>query len=358
MPKSKLFLSAVLLLIIAATASGCVTIKTEGDAAGSGTDGGVFKTANRGDSWQQKALIPTTSGKPSSIAGLSAVCLSMDPSDNKAIYYGSQLNGLFYSYDGADSWQVAKTLGQVTVNDAVVDPSSKCVIYASAANRIYKSTDCSRAWSQIYYDNDLTVTVNSIAIDYYDSKNIYAGTSRGEVIKSSDRGESWQTVNRLKNNVEKIMISPFDSRIIFAATAKKGIHRSLDSGYNWTDLSANLKEFKDGMTYRDLVISKSEEGLIFLANSYGLLKSADYGDTWANITLITPEKEATINAIAVSPKNAKEIYYVTNTTFYRSDDGGETWTTKKLPTSWAGRKLLIDPEEPNIIYMGVKLIKK
>lgn len=356
---SKLKQFALFALIITTVLfSGCVTIKTEGDAAGSGTDGGVFKTANRGDIWQQKALIPTTSGKPSSIAGLSAVCLSMDPSDNKAIYYGSQVNGLFYSYDGADSWQVAKTLGQVTVNDAVVDPSSKCVIYASAANRIYKSTDCSRAWSQIYYDNDLTVTVNSIAIDYYDSKNIYAGTSRGEVIKSSDRGESWQTVNRLKNNVEKIMISPFDSRIIFAATAKKGIHRSLDSGYNWTDLSANLKEFKDGMTYRDLVISKSEEGLIFLANSYGLLKSADYGDTWANITLITPEKEATINAIAVSPKNVKEIYYITNTTFYRSDDGGETWTTKKLPTSWAGAKLLIDPEETDIIYMGVKQIKK
>ncbi len=357
MLKSKLFLSAALLLIIAATVSGCVTIKTEGETGG-GTDGGIFKTANRGDSWQQKALIPTTSGRPSSIAGFSAVCLSMDPSDNKAIYYGSHANGLFYSYDGAESWQVAKTLGQVTVNDAVVDPSSKCVIYASAANRIYKSTDCARAWPQVYYDNDLTVTIDAIAVDHYDSKNIYAGTSRGEIIKSSDQGGSWQTINRLNNNVKKIMISPFDSRIIFAATAKKGIHRSLDSGYNWTDLSANLKEFKDSMKYRDLVISKSEEGLLFLANSYGLLKSSDYGDTWANITLITPEKEAIINAIAVSPKDSKEIYYTTNTTFYRSDDGGETWTTKKLPTSWAGAKLLIDPEETDIIYMGVKLIKK
>ncbi len=357
MPKLKLFLSAVLLLIIAAIASGCVKINSGGETGGGNADGGVFKTANRGDSWQQKALIPTASGRPSSIAGFSAVCLSMDPSDNKAIYYGSQLNGLFYSYDGADNWQLAKTLGQVTVNDAVVDPSSKCVIYASAGNRIYKSTDCSRVWSQIYYDNDLTVAINTIAIDYYDSRNVYAGTSRGEIIKSSDQGGSWQTVNRLNNNVEKIMISPFDSRIIFAATAKKGIHRSLDSGYNWTDLSANLKEFKDGMTYRDLAISKSEEGLIFLANSYGLLKSADYGDTWANITLITPEKKATINAIAVNPKNGKEIYYITNTTFYRSDDGGETWTTKKLPTSRAGAKLLVDPEEPAVIYMGVKSIK-
>ncbi|GAF89261.1 unnamed protein product, partial [marine sediment metagenome] len=46
-----------------------------------------------------------------------------------------------------------------------------------------------------------------------------------------------------------------------------------------------------------------------------------------------------------------------NTTFYRSLDSGENWTTKKLPTTRAGWKLLIDPDNPDIIYMGVRSIK-
>jgi photosystem II stability/assembly factor-like uncharacterized protein len=178
------------------------------------------------------------------------------------------------------------------------------------------------------------------------------------VIKSSDRGESWKTLSRFKNNIKKIVISPHDSRIIFVATAQKGIHRSTDNGVSWTDLSENLKEFKDSKNLRDLVVSESQSGLIILATRYGLLKSINNGDSWSKIELITPEKKAIINTVVLNPKDAQEIYYVTNTTFYRSLDGGESWATKKLPTTRAGWKLLIDPEDPSIIYMGVKKVKK
>ena len=52
------------------------------------------------------------------------------------------------------------------------------------------------------------------------------------------------------------------------------------------------------------------------------------------------------------------IYYVTNTTFYRSLDGGINWSSNKLPTSRAGVKLLIDSKNPSIIYLAVRQIKK
>ena len=145
---------------------------------------------------------------------------------------------------------------------------------------------------------------------------------------------------------------------MFAATSDKGIFRSYNGGTSWDDLKENLKEFKSSAKYQDIIISEAEQGLIFLAARYGLLKSVDNGDSWRSIELITPVKGATINAIAVNPKNTLEIYYVTNTTFYRSQDGGSNWTPKKLPTTGAGMQLLIDPEKSSIIYMGVKKIKK
>jgi len=354
MSKNKLCL-LILIIFAVITVSGCsISFNTKD---GGGNDGGIYVTVNQGNTWQQRVLIPTTSGRPGSIGPLNTNFLAMDPSDRKAIYFGSIDNGLLYSYDGGKNWHLVKELGKISIKAVAVDPSSKCIIYVASGNKVYKSTDCSRTWAQVYYDNDVVTKINTITIDYYNSANIYVGTSRGEVIKSLDRGLSWQTVGRFDDSVEKIVISPHDSRIIFTATAKKGIHRSSDSGSSWVDLSESLKEFKDSMKFRDLVVEEVKAGRILLANNYGLLKSDDNGDSWSKIELITPEKEAIINAVVVSPKDAKEIYYVTNTTFYRSLDGGANWTTKKLPTTRAGWKLLIDPEDTNIIYMGVRKIK-
>lgn len=322
-----------------------------------GPDGGVFKTVNKGESWQPKSLIPTTTGRAGTVNGFDAQSLAMDPTDTKAIYYGTVENGLFYSYDGGENWFAAGSLGRFTINAAAVDPKNKCVIYASIDNRVMKSADCSRTWQQAYYDNDLDVTVPTIAVDHYDSNNVYIGTSRGEVIGSSDAGKSWRTLGRLENKVQKIVISPADSRIIFAATERDGLFRSTDKGENWASLSEMLKEFPDSERFRDLYVSRVQPGLVIMATNYGLIKTINNGDDWTAIKLITPEKDATINALLISEKNPKDIYYITNTTFYGSADGGDNWTTKKLPSSRAGWKLLGDPNDPNTMYLAVKQIK-
>lgn len=352
MISKKILLIILTLFLGLVITTGC-SIKI-GSKGGSGNDGGIYKTDNQGDSWYQRVLIPTATGQPKNIGVLNTNSLVMDPNDREAIYFGSIDNGLFYTYDGANEWRIAYTLGKMTINAIAVDPKSKCIIYTTSANKVFKSTDCNRTWKQVYFDNDLNLGINSIAVDYYNTNNVYLGSSRGEIIKSLNGGESWQTIHRLEDAIKEILISPHDSRIIFVATAKKGIHRSTNSGVSWDDLSESLKEFGGSKDFKDLVIAKAEPGALFLASGYGLLKSSDNGDNWTEIKLITPEKKATINAMAVSPKNDLEIYYVTNTTFYRSLDGGQNWTTKKLPTSRAGWRLLIDPENTNVIYMGVR----
>ena len=351
--KSNLFKNFLLVSMIMVI-SGC-SISFGGGKGGN--DGGVYVSANNGNTWQQKNLIPTTSGGPKSISAINVNVLVMDPSDPKALYYGSIDNGLFYTYNNTSEWHSVSGLAKATINDLAVDPNSKCIIYAAMGNKVYKSTDCNRTWTQIYFDNDTSVQVRTIVVDHYDSASLYIGTSRGEIIKSINRGVSWQTIVRFDDNIIRLFISPHDSRLMFAATAKKGIFRSSDNGINWVSLKDNLADFKNSSDFRDMVLSPAEPDLIFLATKYGLLKSVDNGNNWTTIELITPEAKATINAIAISPKNVKEIYYVTNTTFYRSNDGGENWSTKKLPTTRAGWKLLINPEETSIIYMGVKGLK-
>lgn len=355
MSKNKIFFP-ILLLALSLTLSGCISVNT-GEKNNSDT-GGVFVSSNKGELWAQKVLIPTNTGKPKTLAGVDVNALVFDPSDSKAIYLASSNNGLFYTYDGGDNWQIAESLGKIDVLSVAVDPSSKCIIYAASGNKVFKSTDCSRSWEQVYYDNDKSVSVNTIAIDHYNSANVYIGLSRGDILASSDRGDSWRTLHRLDNDIKEIVISPADSRIMYAGTARKGVFRTMDSGTTWEDLSEKLKEFKNSNNFRDLEVNSSIPGLIILANDYGLLKSSDNGDTWVKIELITPEKEAIINTVALNPNNADEIYYSTNTTFYRSLDGGVNWTTKALPTIRGGSSLLVSPESGNIIYLGFKAVAK
>ncbi len=342
------------LLVSLAILSGC-TINF--GSKSTGPDGAIFKTTNQGETWQQKALIPTTSGQPNSISSLNTNVLVIDPSDQRALYYGTVDNGLFYTYDGANGWWSVSPLGKVTINAIAVDPQNKCIIYAAIDNRVIKSSDCSRTWEQIYFDNKLDLLISSIMIDHYDSRNVYIGTSRGEVIVSNDYGKSWRTLNRFDDKVVRIMIAPSDSRIIFAATERISLWRSNDKGETWVSLAENLKDFPDSNRFRDLAISKLQPGFMILANNYGLVKSINYGDDWTAIKLITPEKEAIINSVAISEQDTNKIFYTTNTTFYKTVDGGENWTTKKLPSARAGWKLLIDSQDDKVMYLGVRQLK-
>ena len=114
MSKIKLLRVVLLLPLMALTLSGCTLSLGTGSNTGSGgaTDGGVFKSLNKGGNWAQKTLIQSVGAKRS-FAAVDIISLAFDPSDHKAIYAGSLANGLFYSYDGAEGWQVAAGLGKV-----------------------------------------------------------------------------------------------------------------------------------------------------------------------------------------------------------------------------------------------------
>jgi len=354
----KKFKIILLIIMLALITSGCtLSFGTGSNTSSSGvTDGGIYKSLNKGANWAQETSILGINSRRS-FASVDIISLILDPGDSKAIYVGSIANGLFYSYDGADSWQVASSLGKVSVNSVAVDPADKCLIYVASGNKVLKSDDCSRTWSQVYFDNDLNANITSVIIDYASSNNIFIGTSNGDIIKSSDRGTSWRVLTRLDSSIEKIVISPASSKIMFAGTTARGISRSVNGGDAWEKLASKLEAFDGSNRFRDLVMVKGEKTTIFLATNYGLLKSTDNGNVWSKIDLLTAEDEAKIYSIAVNPGDAKEIYYATGTTFYHSLDGGKNWISKKLPTGRAGFKLLIDPKNSAIVYLAARKVK-
>ena len=342
--------------------TGCITINTGGSGTAAKNLGGVFKSVNKGETWANASIIATAGGKASNFNSLNVSSITMDPNDNKALYFGSIDNGLLYTYDAGVSWLLDRGLGQGTIEFLAVDPKNKCNIFVTRANKILKSTDCNRTWSQIYQDNDQVSMVNRVAVDPINSAIIYAVISRGDLIKSDDGGNAWQVVNRFEDRVSKLIINNKDSREMFVVTYKKGVYRTNDAGQNWSrmvEIDNALKDNELKYDIRDFLVIDNENGrTLYLATYYGLLKSTDNGATWTKLELISAEDRATINAIAVNYANTDEIYYTTNSTFYKSLDGGKSWKTLPLPTSRAGWRLLIDQKNPSVIYLGVVNLNK
>jgi hypothetical protein len=369
--KTKKLKFALLALVFLLPGCG-INVRTQTVGNGPRDLGGVFVSSNKGEAFQQMSNMPTVSNIASSINSVDINEMIVDPSDSAAIYLVTEADGVYYTYNINDGWNRVEGLPREKVGALAVDPKDKCTIYVAMKNKIYKSDDCTRTWREVYVDNNPAVEVAALAVDYYSNKSVYLGTTRGDVIKSLDYGRSWKTIQKLDDGVKKIIINPKDSRQVLIVSNKSGIYRfnsneavSLDSladyrnkfdGNNWTDLNSELRKYKLGINFKGLVFGPADNSLFF-ATASNFLRSTDNGVTWTDIKLITPAKETNIEAIAVNPKDSKEIYYVTPTTFYHSIDGGSNWITKQLPTKRSGSSLLVDKDNPNIIYLGIKTIK-
>jgi photosystem II stability/assembly factor-like uncharacterized protein len=352
----------VLLAIIPALfLSGCVI----NFGTGISRDSGFFASQNRGEEWVQKTELMNIGEGRSFFNNSKPTFLKVDPQDPKALFVGSMAKGIFYTFNKGNSWQQTLT-GKGVIHDIAIDPKDKCIIYAAAGNKVYKTQDCMRHWENIHIEGLPEQSIKAIAVDGYNNNKVYIGTSGGGLFKSLDYGVSWESIKWFNSTINKILINPKDTAKVYIATSKKGIYKSNNEGINWTDISNNItykdkdgKEIKfDGAdNYLDLEFDYSEEDALIYANSYGLFYTDDGGQEWEHIKLLTKPKAVTIRSVALNPNNNKEIYYMTPSTLYKSIDGGREWTTEELPTSKIPVDLLVDVENSSNLFMIAREIK-
>jgi len=176
--------------------------------------GGIWKTTDAGQSWQNKTPMLTT---------LSTTCMAMAASNHDVIYAGTGMgygrivdlagSGIWKSTDRGETWQQLATTanGQLlqAINRIVVDPNNENIVLACSndgfsylatkegerKSGIFRSTDGGASWTQIFDPDPVlgTETDNRIQQIIANPKNfntLYASVNEVGVIKSTDAGKT------------------------------------------------------------------------------------------------------------------------------------------------------------------------
>ncbi len=349
--KRNLVRVALLFAAVSLFGAGCFGSSSTGPT---GPDGGVWKSADGGETWANERAFVSGPKVTADAATFQINQMAFDPQDHKTIYLATAAHGLEYSLDGGSSWQQGNIPNVTTVGSVAVDPKNKCTVYATGANRIYKTENCGRDWEQIFYEPRSSVSFTQIIVDWYDPINLYAGTSDGDVFKSTDAGKSWQRVDRIDGvRVMSLAMDPHDSRVVYAGTETEGILKTADGGLTWTQIKKQFgQDLIDGRRVVQVVVDPADPSTIYDVCRYGILKSTDGGDTWTALNLTSPPNTVKIKALAIDPKNTQHLIYTGVATLQFTTDGGKTWTPKRLPTTQSGSALLIDPIDSNVLYLG------
>ena len=308
------------------------------DAAYAATPNGVFRSSDRGASWQAAGLPGLSVSRMSGRSGASAVF---------ALVFGAWPSpNLYVSNDAGQTW--TSVPGQDSVIAVGIDPVRLSTAYFASANdgSIWKSTDAGVSWQQVSTlpanssPQALAVASDAIYVATYD--NLY---------KSADEGRTWTSVlppgNAGANSSASIAVGSA-AGVVYAAETT-GFCRSADSASTWT-CSANPGDSISRIL--EIPTEGSTVPRLLAATSDGVLLSKDGGATWA-LAGSGSSLQSSLFAPLASDASGSLVLAGTGSKAFRSLDRGETWTPESagLNSVWIGA-LALDPKDPSAVWAG------
>ncbi|HSZ55561.1 MAG TPA: hypothetical protein VK797_07880 [Tepidisphaeraceae bacterium] len=316
------------------------------------------------------------------------------PAQPSVFYMGVNNGGVWKTDDYGRTWRALfdeQPTG--SIGDVAVCESRPDVIYAgsgeglqrpdlSVGDGIYKSTDGGKSWANVGLRD--AQQIGSVIVDPKDPDRIFVAAlghpfgpnrERG-VFRSTDGGKTWQKVLYKNENVGAIQVvfDPHDSQVVYAVLwesrqgpwengqwqgAGSGLYKSVDGGGNWKQLTRGLPDAQDDLGRIGIGISFSNPQIIYATvdagSSSGIYRSDDAGENWRLINGTDGRlygRGSDFAEIKPDPKNP-DIVYIANTSTYKSNDGGKTFTAfKGAPGGDDYHRFWINPNNPQIILLA------
>ena len=293
------------------------------------TDGGIFRTSDRGNSW----------------AGLNGGLQTAQfyngtahaPTDSSRALGGLQDNNTVF-FSGTGRWQ--RGLG---------GDGAWAAFTPGNPDRTYNSAQYLNLWrSDDDFNSDFTPaqppwpsSVETAFIAPYvipptAPNTIYAG--RSVIYKSEDSGNSWfspdngqpldgnpplsMAVARTDADVVYVGTAPF-LRLPIDAPAPPGVFVTEDGGFSWTNITAGLPD----RFPTDLAVHPASPGTAYVTlGGWGtphLYKTTDFGASWTDASAGLPDVPA--QAVTVNPFAPEQVFFGNDVGVWVSDDAGASW---------------------------------
>ncbi len=327
---------------------------------------------------QWRSIGPFRGGRVTAVAGV--------VSQPQVYYFGATGGGVWKTTDGGINWEPISdgsvfgtgSVGAIGLSD--YDPNTIYVGMGESPVRgnvshgdgMYKSMDAGKTWKKIGLEDTrqigrVRVHPRNPDIVYVAALgHLFAPNEQRGVFRSKDGGKTWDKIlyRGDKAGAIDLMFDPSNPNILYAGfwevyrkpwTLESGgpgggIFKSTDGGETWTELTRNQGLPKGMVGKVGLAVSPANPDRVWAiveAEDGGVFRSDNAGRTW---TRVNEERRLRQRAwyytrIYADPKNADTVY-VLNTGFYKSNDGGRTYTAISVPHG-DNHDLWVAPDDPN-----------
>lgn len=297
---------------------------------------------------------------------------SGDPNPRRApsVFVGTVDNGIFRSDDSGEIWQPREFPPQ-KVYRFLADAANPDRMFATGIiggfAKVFRTKDGGATWQDVYTEPGAGTVLLSLAQSRRNLEEIFVGTSAGTVVRSLDGGETWKNIGAgIDGPITEIVYDASIAGRLYALAHEKRVYRSDDGGLTWYDpltaaqaLAAGAatptvpKVAPSGMIA--MVADPYRAGTLYLGTSKsGIFRTTDGGTNWDKLNIIESAEKFPVRAIAVNPKNSDELSFVAGRTYYKSTNGGDTWSVVPLDIERDVSVLAYDPFDPTIIYLGLR----
>ncbi len=306
-----------------------------------GTDAGLFRSGDGGQSWIEVNGATRAVIYHVAIAGKQLVVATA-----QGLFRGPITT--FGPFQQADLGDPAADIAQIAV-----DPHDPAVVYVSTRDaapppdyqgRVFRTRDSGQSWELLsdVDPHDRTAIVVDAAHD------LYAAGANGVFKREAARGR-WVSLNSPVRYARQLAADPVTPGVIYAVGIG-GEYRTLDGGNTWQQL--------DNLYVGDSVAVDSR-GVVYLADVNGIFRSTDRGATWNKLPgsefptwkiAVAPSKSTTLYRLArYSPSYPTDIFF----SLMRSDDSGNSWNLLR----WPGERdfngmIAIDPSDENRLWLS------
>jgi len=309
-------------------------------------------------------------------------------------YIGVNNGGVWKTTDFGRTWApIFDDQPTGSIGDVAVAPSNPNTIYVgsgeglqrpdlSVGDGMYKSVDAGNTWQHIGLQEGLQI--GGISVDQNNENRVFVAVlghpygpnkERG-VYRTTDGGKTWQQVLYIDENTGavQVTIDPTDANIVYAdmfagrlapwengmwAGPKSGLYKSTDGGNTWKQLKNGLPNTDEGLDRIGFCIAPSAHNRLYAVvsakeKSGGFYRSDDGGDSWTKLSgdMRLWDRGTDFAEVKVDPKNA-DIVYDANVVVWKSTDGGKTWDGwKGAPGGDDYHRLWINPQNPDIILLS------